>query len=118
MGSYWTVALLIVLGSLQFSGIGLLVARRAQTIETVMGLMNAVMLPMWIGSGIFFSIERFPEAVQPLAHYVLPLTPLIHALRRVMLEGAGLLAIWPDLLIVIAWAVGSFVLALRFFRWT
>jgi ABC-type multidrug transport system permease subunit len=117
MGSYWTVALLIVLGSLQFSGLGLLVATRAQTIETVMGLMNAVMMPMWIGSGIFFSIERFPAAVQPWL-YVLPLTPLIHAMRRVMLEGAGLVAVAPDLLIVAAWAVGSFVWALKFFRWT
>ena len=117
MGSYATVALLIVLGSLQFSGLGLLVATRAQTIETVMGLMNAVMMPMWIGSGIFFSIERFPAAVQPWLN-ILPLTPVIHAMRRVMLEGAGLLAIAPDLVIIVAWAVGSFVLALRFFRWT
>ena len=74
-GSYGTIALLIVLGSLEFSGIGLLVASRAQTIETVSGLMNAVMLPMYIGSGIFFSIERFPDAVQP-ALQLLPLTPL------------------------------------------
>jgi ABC-type multidrug transport system permease subunit len=116
-GSYLLVGLLILLGSLQFSGLGLLVAARAQTIETVMGLMNAVMLPMWIGSGIFFSIERFPAALQPLL-YALPLTPLIHALRLVMLEGAGLTAIAPHLLVIAAWAVVSFALALRWFRWT
>ncbi len=61
-GSYWTLGLLILLGTFEFSGIGLLVASRAQTIETVSGLMNAVMLPMWIGSGIFFSPERFPDS--------------------------------------------------------
>ena len=90
----------------------------AQTIETVMGLMNAVMLPMWIGSGIFFSIERFPAMLQPVLYYALPLTPLIDALRRVMLEGAGLPAIAPALAICALWAGASFALALRWFRWS
>ena len=65
-GSIAAVALLIVLGAVMFSGIGLLVASRANTIETVTGLMNVVQLPMWIVSGIFFSSERFPDAAQPL----------------------------------------------------
>jgi ABC-type multidrug transport system permease subunit len=115
-GSYWSLALLILLGTFEFAGIGLLVASRAQTIETVSGLMNAVMLPMWIGSGIFFSPERFPDSVQPFLS-VLPLTPLIHALRSVMLEGTGLLALGPELAAIAAWGGISFVLALRWFRW-
>ncbi len=115
-GSYLWIGLLILLGAFEFAGIGLLVASRAQTIEAVSGLMNAVMLPMWIGSGIFFSIERFPEAVQP-ALFLLPLTPLIHALRSVMLEGATLATIGADVLLVAAWGVGTFALALRWFRW-
>ena len=116
-GSYLVLLGLIVLGSLQFSGIGLLVASRARTIEAVSGLMNAVMLPMYIGSGIFFSAERFPEAVQP-ALLLLPLTPLLNAMRRVMLEGAGLLSVAPEMAVVILWAAATFVLALRWFRWT
>jgi ABC-type polysaccharide/polyol phosphate export permease len=86
--------------------------------ETVMGLMNAVMLPMWIGSGIFFSTERFPAVMQPLLYYALPLTPAIHALRAVMLEGAGLLSIAPDLAMCVLWGVAGFALALRWFRWS
>lgn len=116
-GGYVVIAFLILLGALAFSGIGLLLACRAQTIESVSGLMNAVMVPMWIGSGIFFSIERFPSVVQP-ALWALPLTPLIHALRSVMLEGAGLVAIGGDLGLLVAWGVVSFALALRWFRWT
>lgn len=116
-GSYLVLLGLIVLGSLQFSGIGLLVASRARTIEAVSGLMNAVMLPMYIGSGIFFSAERFPEAVQP-ALLLLPLTPLLNAMRRVMLEGAGLLTVAPEMAVVILWAAATFGLALRWFRWT
>jgi ABC-2 type transport system permease protein len=115
-GSYWTLGLLILLGTFEFSGIGLLVASRAQTIETVSGVMNAVMLPMWIGSGIFFSPERFPDSAQPFLS-ALPLTPLIHALRGVMLEGTSLLELGPQLALIVAWGGASFALALRWFRW-
>ena len=52
------------------------------------------MMPMWLLSGVFFSSERFPDAVQPLIH-ALPLTALNDALRGVMNEGSGLLAIAP-----------------------
>lgn len=115
-GSYLTIGVLILLGALQFAGIGLLVACRAQTIETVSGIMNAVMLPMWIGSGIFFSIERFPEVVQPALN-ILPLTPLISSMRSVMLEGAGFLSLGPELALIVAWGAVPFALALRWFRW-
>jgi ABC-type multidrug transport system permease subunit len=115
-GSLVTTCLLIMLGAFQFAGIGLLVASRAETLETVSGLMNLVMLPMWIASGIFFSVERFPPLVQP-AIQCLPLTPLIEALRRVILEGAGLGSIGLQLATIVAWGTITFVLALRWFRW-
>lgn len=116
LGSSLAIAVLILLGSLEFSGIGLLVASRAQTIETVSGLMNLVMLPMWIASGIFFSVERFPEAIQPVLA-LLPLNPLIHALRTVMLEGASLWSLGGEVALIAAWGGLCFVLGLRWFRW-
>jgi ABC-2 type transport system permease protein len=115
-GNLLSIAVLILVGALTFSGIGLLVASRARTLESVSGLMNLVMLPMWVLSGIFFSPERFPAAVQPFIK-LLPLTPLINALRNVSLEGASLASQWPDVTILLAWGVGSFLLALRWFRW-
>ena len=115
-GSLLAVVVLILLGAFTFAGIGLLVASRARTLEAVSGLMNLVMLPMWVLSGIFFSSERFPEAMQPFIK-ALPLTPLIDALRSVSLEGTSLPELWPQLAILMAWAIGSFVLALRWFRW-
>jgi ABC-2 type transport system permease protein len=78
--------------------------------------MNLVMLPMWILSGIFFSPERFPEVAQPFIQ-ALPLTPLINAVRSVSLEGASLASQWQSLAILAAWGAGSFLLALRWFRW-
>jgi len=115
-GNYWELALLVILGSTQFAGIGLLVASRAKTLETVSGLMNLVSLPLWMASGIFFSIDRFPDAVQPLLR-VLPLSPLITAMRGVMLEGLTLADQLPEVGIILAWTIGSFALALSLFRW-
>ena len=115
-GSLLAVVFLILLGAVTFAGLGLLVASRAKTIETVSGLMNLVMLPMWMFSGIFFSSERFPEAIQPIIK-LLPLTPLIDALRAVMLEGATLADQATRIAIMAAWGAVSFVLALKWFRW-
>jgi ABC-type multidrug transport system permease subunit len=115
-GSLLSVVVLVFLGAFTFAGIGLLVASRARTLEAVSGLMNLVMLPMWVLSGIFFSSERFPQAVQPFIK-ALPLTPLIDALRKVTLEGTALMALWPQMATLAAWAVVSFVLALWWFRW-
>jgi ABC-2 type transport system permease protein len=115
-GSILAVLFLIFLGAVTFAGLGMLVASRARTLEAVSGLMNLVMLPMWLLSGIFFSSDRFPQAVQP-AIKALPLTALIDALRAVMQEGASLASQMPQVGLLVAWAVVSFVLALRWFRW-
>jgi ABC-type multidrug transport system permease subunit len=115
-GSLLAVIFLVLLGAVTFSGIGLLVACRAKTIEAVSGLMNLVMVPMWIFSGIFFSSERFPAAAQPYS-LALPLTPLIRALRAVMQDGETLWSQAPMISILLAYAIVSFTLALRWFRW-
>jgi ABC-2 type transport system permease protein len=115
-GSAVALAFLIVLGSIMFFGLGLLVASRVKTQDAIFGLMNLVQIPMWICSGIFFSSDRFPEAVQPFIK-ALPLTPLINSMRAVMLEGASLTSQIVAIGIMAAWAIVSFALALRLFRW-
>lgn len=107
---------LALLGALAFSGIGLLVASRAQNTQTVSGLINLVMLPMFIGSGVFFSTARFPDWMQrPLR--VLPLTALNDSMRAVMIDGLGPRAVAAQAGLLAAIAVVSFALALRLFRW-
>ena len=115
-GSLWLIGLVDVLGALAFAGIGLLVGSRAQSTETVSGLMNLVMLPMWLFSGVFFSADRFQGPAQYFIQ-ALPLTQLLNALRAVILDGATFLQVAPAMLILTAWAVVTFVLALRIFRW-
>jgi ABC-type multidrug transport system permease subunit len=116
VGSVASLVGACLVGALGFAGLGLLVASRARTIEAASGLLNVVMLPMWICSGVFFSSKNFPDVAQPFID-ALPLTALIQMLRGVMLEGRPLAAAAPQLLILAAWGVGSFFLALRLFRW-
>ena len=115
-GSLAVLATLCVLGSLSFSALGLLIASRAQTIEAASGLMNVVMMPMWILSWVFFSAQRFPDFVQPVIK-ALPLTAVIDALRANMLQSAGFSQLAPQLGILAGWLVVSFTLALNLFRW-
>ena len=115
-GSWLSLSFITLLGGFTFSGIGLLVAARPTTIEGVSGLMNFIMLPMWLLSGTFFSSERFPQILQPFIK-ALPLTAVNTLLRAVMNEGAGLWSNWLHVAILLAWLIVSFVVALRIFRW-
>ena len=115
-GSLWELALLCVLTSLVFSALGLLVSTRARTMEAVSGLMNLVMLPMWILSGVFFSASRFPAVIQPLVR-ALPLTAAIDAMRGNMLQGQSLTQMLSPVAILLAWFIVPFAISLRIFRW-
>ena len=115
-GSLWTVLLVAFVGAASFGSIGLLVSSRAKTIEAASGITNLIMMPMWITSGIFFAASNFPAAVQPVVQ-ALPLTALVNALRMVMLQGATLTAVLPQLALLLAYLVVSLALALRLFRW-
>ena len=115
-GALWQLALVAVVSTLAFGGIGLLIAARARTIEGASGLMNVVMLPMWVGSGVFFSASNFPDAVQPFIQ-ALPLTAAVDAFRANMLQGGAWSAVGPELLILALWFTIPFIAALRTFRW-
>ena len=115
-GSWLLVTVTIVVGALSFAGIGLLAASRAKTVEGLSGMLNLVILPMWILSGVFFASSNFPDALQPFIR-ALPLTALNDALRAVMLEGASARLILTELALLSLWGAGSFGLALRLFRW-
>jgi len=115
-GSLLVLVAICVLSSLAFTSLGLLVSSRVQTMEGASGLMNLVMLPMWIFSGVFFAASRFPESLQPFIQ-ALPLTAVVDALRANIIRGAGWHAVAPEMAIILAWLAASFVLAVRMFRW-
>ena len=115
-GSLIDLAVLMVLGAMAFAGLGLLVGSRARNSQTVAGLINLVMMPMFVLSGVFFSSKHFPAVVQP-AIRLLPLTALNDGLRAVMNDGTRLFSLGPQILVLLVVAVASYVLALRWFRW-
>ncbi|HEX9493822.1 MAG TPA: ABC transporter permease [Thermoanaerobaculia bacterium] len=115
-GSIAVLALLCIVGGYAFSGLGLLSASRARTLEGVSGLMNLIMMPMWLCSGVFFSYERFPNAAKPFIR-ALPLTMLNDALRAVMNDAAPLTKILPHLALLALWGIVTFAIGLKIFRW-
>lgn len=115
-GDYFSVLFIAFLGSLTFAGLGLLTASRARRIESISGLMNLVMVPMWLCSGVFFSAERFPDFMQPFVQ-ALPLTQLINALRAVILVGEPLASQGLAIGILSAWCAIAYLLAIKLFRW-
>jgi ABC-2 type transport system permease protein len=115
-GSLWQLGFLCVLTSLAFSALGLLVSSRAKTMEAASGLMNLVMLPMWILSGVFFSASRFPAVIQPVVR-ALPLTAAIDAMRGNMLQGMNLGQLAAQVGLLLAWFAVPFAVSLRIFRW-
>jgi ABC transporter DrrB family efflux protein len=115
-GSLLALAFLAVVGAYTFGGLALLTASRVRTIEAVSGLLNVVMVPMWIFSGVFFASSNFPDAMQPFVQ-ALPLTALNDAFRAVINEGLPLASQWHEIAILGAWGTGAFALALRLFKW-
>jgi ABC-2 type transport system permease protein len=115
-GSLLELAFLCVLTSMAFSALGLLISSRARTMEAASGLMNLVMLPMWIVSGVFFSASRFPAVVQPFVR-ALPLTAANEAFRANMLQGIALNHLIPQVGILVLWLIVPFAVSLRIFRW-
>ena len=115
-GSIAAIGVIGVIGGLAFAALGVLLASRARTFEAISGLMNLGMLPMWILSGIFFSATNFPDVMQPFVQ-ALPLTALIDALRAVVLDGASVVEVGGELLILAAWGVVPFAVALHLFKW-
>lgn len=115
-GDLLSLTVIIVAGSFAASSIGLLLASRTEKSESVMGLINLIVLPMWLLSGVFFSSKKFPDAAQPFIQ-ALPLTQINDALREVMLEGKSLVEVAWRIGILLAYGVVAFVLALKLFRW-
>jgi ABC-2 type transport system permease protein len=116
LGSLGTILILALVGSFVFAGIGLLTGSRTQKIETVSGLMNLIMLPMFVFSGIFFSADRFPDVIQPFIR-ALPLTALNDSLRASILDGATLVSQTGRISVMLIWGIVAFVAAIKIFKW-
>ncbi|MCK7621972.1 ABC transporter permease [Streptomyces sp. RS10V-4] len=112
-GNPLTVALLLVLGTAAFSGLGLLMAGTLKA-EATLAAANLVFLLLLVGGGVIVPLAKFPAAAQQVLQF-LPISALSDGLRTVLAHGAGLP--WADLGILAVWAVLGLGAAAKFFRW-
>ena len=113
-GGIWA-PLIAVFGTIVFLNLGVVVAGRVTGRGAVEGAANAITLPMMFLSGSFFPVSALPPVMQKVVQ-VLPLTHMLNALRGVTIESESITEQWPSLLVMLAWTVGSFVVARLAFR--
>ncbi|SBT90613.1 ABC-2 type transport system permease protein [Streptomyces sp. DI166] len=112
-GNPLAVALLLVLGTAAFSGLGLLMAGTLKA-EATLAAANLVFLLLLLGGGVIVPLDKFPDAAQDVLG-LLPIAALSDGLRDVLQDGAGMP--WGDLGILAVWSVLGLAAAGRFFRW-
>jgi ABC-type multidrug transport system permease subunit len=115
-GSYPALALVYAAGALCLISLGLIVSARLRTEELADGILNLISWPLLLLSGVWFSMEGTSKAAQFLSQ-LSPLTHLVEAARRIMIDGAGLMDVLPEILLLLGLAVAFLTLAARLFRW-
>ena len=115
-GSYFDLLFLTCLGILSMVALGLAFASRLRNEELANGLLNLILFPMMLFSGVFFSLEGTPQPLQMTAQ-IFPMTHLIQAARAIMLEGAGLAQVIPEVLFLTLFSALCLGLAAWLFKW-
>ncbi|MFC0515635.1 ABC transporter permease [Mucilaginibacter angelicae] len=108
--------ILSAIGLIIFMGFGFTISGIAKNESSVPPLSNIITLPQFLLSGTFFSITAFPTWLQYISK-ALPLTHLNDAMRKVAFEGAGLGDVTHQLLILFAWFIGIYAVAVKTFKW-
>lgn len=115
-GSYLTLLLVAVVGAISLVSMGLVVSARVTSEELAGGLLNLINWPMMMLSGVWFSLEGAPQAVQQAAN-IFPLTHVLNSARAVMLDGATLADVGPSLLALTAMSAVFLAIGAKVFRW-
>lgn len=115
-GSHIALLLVYLAGALCLISMGLIVAARLRTEELADGVLNIISWPMLLLSGVWFSMEGASPAAQAMSRF-LPLTYMVEAARRVMVDGAGLVQVLPEIALLLVMSLVLLTLAARLFRW-
>ena len=115
-GSYPALGLVFLSGALCLISLGLIVSARLRTEELADGILNLISWPMLLLSGVWFSLEGTSPAAQALSQ-VFPVTHMVAAARRVMIDGAGVLEVLPEIGLLVGLALALLAVAARLFRW-
>lgn len=115
-GSWFTLTVFTVLGTLAFMAMGFIIAGIAKTPESAGPIAGVLSFPMMFLGGVFFPIQNMPEFIQPFVR-LLPISHLSDALRETMNVGASLMSLSMEALILTGWLLVSFVVASYTFKW-
>jgi len=115
-GNFIALIILYFAGMLCFTGISILVSSRTANTYVGNGLINAVVMPMMVLSGIFFSYHNFPDVVIPYIQ-ALPLTILGDGIRSIFIEGAGFGEIFSPTIILSLIGILTFGVGLKIYKW-
>ncbi len=115
-GSWPALIMMFIAGNIAFSGIAILISSHTANPEIGNGIINALVTPMMVVSGVFFSYHNFPEWIIPVIRN-LPLTMIADSFRSIFNEGAGFADVWLEALILTSTGVVSFVIGLKIFKW-
>jgi len=115
-GSWPALILLFLAGNIAFSGISVLISSHTSNPEVGNGIINALVTPMMVVSGVFFSYHNFPDWTIPFIRY-LPLTMIADSFRSIFNEGAGFIDVWREALILTSIGTISFIIGLKIFKW-
>ena len=115
-GSIPGLILIFISGTFAFAGIAILISSRAENAQVGNGLINAIVLPLTIVSGVFFSYHNFPDWIENLVRF-LPLTILADNIRAIFNEGASITSVLlPSFFLLITGFV-TFIAGLRIYKW-
>ena len=115
-GSLSALIVLFIAANIAFSGIAILISSRTANTEVGNGMINAIVTPMMVVSGVFFSYHNFPDWAIPAIQY-LPLTMITDTFRSIFNEGAGFMDVWRDALVLTTIGTISFIIGLKVFKW-
>jgi len=115
-GSWWLLAVMLLLGTFTLAALGFILGNLTSSPDGAVVAVHAVYIPMLLLCGAFYPVEALPKALRAVAK-VFPLTYFAGPFRNVMVEGADLAAVGGDLTILLVWMLGSWLVALKTFRW-
>ncbi len=115
-GDYASLAVIVLLAAIIFLAVGFAIAGWAKNEDQAAPVANLISLPMMFLSGVFFPRDAMPDFLASITQF-LPLTYVTEALRGVVNDGASITSLGPQLLGMGAWAIITFVIAVRLFKW-
>ncbi|TFG42153.1 MAG: ABC transporter permease [Bacteroidia bacterium] len=115
-GSISALILIFIAGNIAFAGIAVFVSSHTSNTEVGNGLINAVVMPMMILSGIFFSYQNFPDWSVRIIR-ALPLTTMTDGVRSIFNEGAGYNEVVIPILALSVIGILFFSAGLKIFKW-